>query len=121
MPIHTFTEAGDGHANEDAIDGRRHSADDAIVVCALAAGQGGQSGGATAARVAVSSVLDAACAAAPRTLLTPSTWLDLCATADRSVVGARNGGYCTLVALVATREWVVGASCGDSAAILILD
>ncbi len=121
MIIHTFTEAGDGHANEDAVDRRLHPADSDFALCALADGQGGQSGGAAAARIAVSSVLDAACAMAPPSLLAPSTWLDLCGAADRGAAAPRDVGYCTLVALVATSEWVVGASSGDSAAVLVLD
>jgi hypothetical protein len=120
MLIHTFTEAGEGHTNEDAIAHRSHPANGSFALCALADGQGGRSGGAAAARLAVSSTLDVACEVAPETLLLPSTWFNVCGTADRNVAAANDAGYCTLVGLVITGEWVVGASSGDSAAILIL-
>jgi PPM family protein phosphatase len=48
-------------------------------------------------------------------------WLDVCNVADRGVAAEPDAGYCTLVALVAAGEWVVGASSGDSAAALIFD
>ena len=119
MMIYTFTEARDGHANEDAIAYRSHPATDNFALCALADGQGGRSGGGIAAQTAVLMALNAACAMKTEVLLSPLSWLDICNTADRGVAAEPNTGYCTLVALVATGEWVVGASSGDSAAVLI--
>jgi hypothetical protein len=119
MMIYTFTEARDGHANEDTIAYRSHPANDDFTLCALADGQGGRSGGGIAAQTAVLLALDAACAVKMEALLSPLSWLDVCHTADRGVAAEPNTGYCTLVALVATGEWVVGASSGDSAAVLI--
>jgi len=121
MMIYTFTEAGDGHANEDAIAYRSYPATDDFALCALADGQGGRSGGGIAAQTAVLLALDTACAVKPESLLSPLRWVDVCSAADRGVAAAPDTGYCTLVALVVTDEWVVGASSGDSAAVLILD
>jgi PPM family protein phosphatase len=121
MMIYTFTEAGDGHANEDAIAHRPHPTTDNFALCALADGQGGRSGGGMAAQAAVLLALDAACAVKPEALLSPLKWLDVCNTADKGVAAKPDAGYCALVALVAADEWVVGASSGDSAAVLILD
>jgi serine/threonine protein phosphatase PrpC len=121
MMIYTFTEAGDGHVNEDAIAHRPHTATDNFALCALADGQGGRPGGGIAAQAAVLLALDAACAEKPETLLSPMRWLDVCNVADRGVAAEPDAGYCTLVALVAAGEWVVGASSGDSAAALILE
>src|SRR5215468_10589551 len=121
MMIYTFTEAGDGHANEDAIAYRPYPGAENFALCALSDGQGGRSGGGIAAQTAVLLALDAACAAPPESLLSPLRWVDVCSVADRGVAAAPDTGYCTLVALVATSEWIVGASSGDSAAALILD
>jgi PPM family protein phosphatase len=121
MMIYTFTEAGDGHANEDAIAYRPHPAADNFALCALADGQGGRPGGGMAAQTAVLLALDAACAVKPEALRSPIRWLDICNVADRGVAAEPDIGYCTLVALAAAGEWVVGASSGDSAAVLILE
>lgn len=121
MTIHTFTEAGVGHANEDILEHRQHPSDDSFSLCLLGDGQGGRAGGGQAARVGVASALHGACAAAPRTLLLPSTWLDICGLADRAVAATTDAGYCTLVGVAATPDWVVGASSGDSAAVLLLE
>src|SRR5262245_54876804 len=112
--IYAFTEAGDGHANEDAIAHRPHPSNDNFALCALADGQGGRSGGGVAAQAAVLLALDAACAVNPEALLSPLMWLDVCNVADRGVAAEPDAGYCTLVALVAAGGWVVGGSSGDS-------
>src|SRR5262245_52166456 len=113
MMIYTFTEAGDGHANEDAIAHRLHPATDNFALCALADGQGGRSGGGIAAQAAVSLALDAASAVRPETLLSPLRWLDVCNVADRGVAAEPDAGYCTLVSLAVAGDCVVGASSGD--------
>jgi hypothetical protein len=121
MMIYTFTEAGEEHANEDAIAHRHHPTTDNFALCALADGQGGRSGGGIAAHAAVLLALDAACAVKPEALLSPLRWLDVFNVADRRVAADLDTGYCTLVELVAAGEWVVGASSSDSAAALILE
>jgi serine/threonine protein phosphatase PrpC len=118
--IYAFTEAGDMQANEDAIAYRPHPANNNMALCALADGQGGRSGGGIAAQSAVVLALDAACVVKPEALLSPSKWLDVCSVADRGVAAETDAGFCTLVALAAMGEWVVGASSGDSAAAIIL-
>jgi len=92
MMIYTFTETGNGHANEDAIAHRPHPATDKFALCALADGQGGRSGGGIAAQAAVLLALDTACAMKPETLLSPLRWLDVCSVADTgfSVHDGRN-------------------------------
>jgi hypothetical protein len=57
----------------------------------------------------------------PEALLSPLGWLDACNVADRGVAAEPDAGYCTLVALTAAGEWIVGASSGDSAAALIFE
>jgi hypothetical protein len=121
MMIYTFTEAGDGHVNEDAIAHRPHPATEDFALCALADGQGGRRGGGIAAQTAVLWALCAAGAVEPEDLLSSERWLDVCNLADRGVAAEPDTGYCTLVALAAAGEWVVGASSGDSAAVLILE
>jgi len=121
MEIHMFSEAAAGHANEDAFSHRQHPLDRSVELFALADGQGGQAGGFQAASTAVLSVLDAASLLPPEKLLDPGTWETLGHIADDQVAKAFDAGYCSLVALVVTGEWVVGASAGDSMAILLLD
>jgi PPM family protein phosphatase len=121
MQIYSFSEAGQGHANEDAVATRPHPLDPALALVALADGQGGQPGGGPAARLATAALLAAAAERSLTELLSPNSWIGICRTADRAVAADRDAGYCTLVALCASSEWVVGGSSGDSAAFLILE
>src|SRR5262249_40240844 len=121
MQIYTFSEPGEGHRNEDAIATRAHPADPSATLIALSDGQGGQLGGARAARIAADAALEAASRFPIADLLTPTSWVDICHSADVAVAADREAGYTTLVALCATAEWVVGGSSGDSAAVLLLD
>ena len=54
------SEPGDGHINEDVVVVRPHPGNADVLLCALADGQGGQAGGAAAARVGVEESLRAA-------------------------------------------------------------
>lgn len=110
MTVYTFTEAGYGHANEDAIAHRLHPATDNFALCALADGQGGRSGGGIAAKAAVSLALETACAVRLEALLSPLKWLDVCNVADRGVAAEPDAGYCTLVALAADAPAPVSTS-----------
>jgi hypothetical protein len=117
---HVYSEQGGAHAdNEDAVDVRRHDQDDALWLCCLADGQGGRAGGARAAQVAVQSALTTALAQPPRSLLKPKTCEVLVRAADDAVFADPDAGFTTLVVLVIRDQLVCGASCGDSAAVLL--
>jgi serine/threonine protein phosphatase PrpC len=64
----TYTEAGAGHANEDFALAQPHPADERVLLCALADGQGGRSGGREVAQMAAQKAWDL-------TAQTPVLWL----------------------------------------------
>src|SRR5262245_34443345 len=72
--VTTFSEAG-GHAdNEDAFMARPHPSGSERWLCVLADGQGGQAGGAAAARLACRTMMDAAIRQPIHSLLSPDAW-----------------------------------------------
>lgn len=113
------SEAGEGHANEDVVLVRPHPGDAGVLLCSLADGQGGQAGGARAARVAVEESLRAAASFPVRELFGAAPWYAAVGAADEAVCGDDAAGYCTLVSLCVSAREVWGASCGDSGALLI--
>jgi serine/threonine protein phosphatase PrpC len=119
--MHHFThsEAGYNHKNEDAIAVQRHPRDVNTVLCALADGQGGQPGGAAAAQTAVLKCLESAAEYSIKQLFDRSTWAGILKDADRAVSECGDAGFTTLIGLCVTERRVCGASCGDSAALLI--
>ena len=119
--IHSLThsEAGEGHANEDVALVRPHPDDAGVLLCALADGQGGQAGGAAAARVAVEESLRAASSFPAKELREAAPWYAVVGAADEAVCEDDAAGYCTLVSLVVSAREVWGASCGDSGALLL--
>lgn len=117
----THTEAGHGHSNEDRVLVREHPADASLLLCALADGQGGRSGGALAAELAIAEALRAAERFAPAELATPSVWRAVGYAADRAVSDDAEAGFTTLVALAVGDGAVTGCSAGDSAALLVVD
>jgi PPM family protein phosphatase len=119
---HVYSEQGGAHAgNEDAVDACQHSQDSGLWLCCLADGQGGQAGGARAAQAAVQSALTAALAQSPRSLLKPKTCEGIVRAADDAVYTDPEAGFTTLVVLAMRDRLVCGASCGDSAAVLLQD
>jgi hypothetical protein len=119
---HVYSEQGGAHpGNEDAVEVRQHHQDSGLWLCCLADGQGGQAGGARAAQVAVESALAAALAQSPRSLLRPKTCEGIVRTADDAVYADPQAGFTTLVMLAMRDRLVCGASCGDSAAVLLQD
>jgi hypothetical protein len=111
----THSEAG-GHAhNEDAFVLRPHPADPQSYLCAVADGQGGQSGGGAAARRACDTFLAVASQAPLAELMSLRHWDDILAHVDRVVADDPHAGFTTLVTFCVARGHLAGASCGDSA------
>ncbi len=113
------SEAGDWHANEDVAVVYPHPGDAGLLLCALADGQGGQAGGAKAARVAVEETLRAASSFPADTLFKASPWYPVVSAADEAVCEEDEAGFCSLISLCISGWQVCGASCGDCAALLL--
>jgi serine/threonine protein phosphatase PrpC len=119
MPYFVHSEAGYNHQNEDAVEVQAHPKDGSILLCALADGQGGQYGGAAAAQIAVQKCLQLGSAYGAKQLLDPAIWCEILSGADDAVSQEPSAGYTTLIGLCVTHNGIYGASCGDSAALLI--
>ena len=115
----TFTEAGDNHINEDAVQVRSYPGRADFALCSLADGQGGRSGGARAAQVAVEESLRAALSFPADALKQAASWYPVVSAADDAVSEDDDAGFCTLVSLGVSLQYVCGASCGDSGALLL--
>jgi len=72
-------------------------------------------GGGPAARLACKSCLDSASSIPTWKLVAPSIWIDILLQADGAVGADPACGFTTLVACCIHKDWVCGASCGDSA------
>jgi PPM family protein phosphatase len=120
MNVYHHTEVGNHPSNEDAIGFVRRGDETDALICALSDGQGGQPGGAPAAQHAVTACLEFAQARPGRELLDPFGWVSVGESVDRSVMRLPEAGFATLVGAAVTSEFVAGASCGDSAAGLLL-
>ena len=120
-PIHhwTHSEPGHDHANQDVALVRPHPDDALSLLCALADGQGGRSGGAEAAHLAASECLSAASTFPAASLLDEAAWYPIVNAADEAVCEDDDAGYTTLVGLCVSAGVVCGASCGDSGALLL--
>jgi serine/threonine protein phosphatase PrpC len=117
--IFTFSEAG-GHAiNEDAFMIQAHPSDPGCLLVALADGQGGQAGGGPAARLACQAALASAARLSVASFAGVGAWTTSLATADQEVCADRDAGLTTLVAFSLYKDQLVGASSGDSAALLL--
>lgn len=115
----TLSEPGNSHQNEDVVMIRSHPHDAEVLLCALADGQGGQFGGGKAARVAVEETLRKAALHSPGKLCKGATWREITRAADATVCQEENAGYTTLIGFCVTHNFLCGASCGDSALLLI--
>jgi PPM family protein phosphatase len=119
ISVTSFSEAG-GHAvSEDAFEVRRHPADPDCWLCVLADGQGGQAGGADAARIACRFAAEAACQLAPQHLSKPSMWIILLKEADAAVRAEPDAGFTTLIGFSIAGDALHGASSGDSAVLVV--
>jgi hypothetical protein len=110
-----FTEQGNHRVNEDAFSVGSHPEDARWTMCFLADGQGGQVGGARAARLACESAMTSCLKRSPPSLGVVSTWLSLLAEVDREVTRDPEAGFTTLIAFCLTPTHLLGASHGDSA------
>jgi hypothetical protein len=120
MPtVHTFTEAG-GHAhNEDLFLVQPSPHDPDCWLCVLADGVGGQPGGARAARLACEATMATAVKLPVAALETMEVWGELLEGVDADVAADPDAGFTTLIGFCVTSANVVGASCGDSAVLLV--
>ena len=117
--VQTFSEVG-GHAvNEDAFAVRVHPRDPSVTICFVADGQGGQPGGGPASELACSTGIELAVGIAPERLTDERAWAGIMRAIDEVVRADAVAGLTTLVGLCVTADRVVGASCGDSAAVLV--
>ena len=114
-----FSEAGHNHANEDFARVQSHPYNVGALIGVLADGQGGQFGGGAAARVAVQRCFELALARSVAELLERQTWREILRAADEAVEADADAGFTTLIGLCATETQICGASCGDSAALLV--
>jgi hypothetical protein len=115
----TFSEAG-GHAvSEDAFEVHRHPSAPDFWLGFLADGQGGQAGGAEAARIACRVAAEAALPLSPPQLSDSWKWTGLLQKADAAVAADRNAGFTTLIGLGILGDVLYGTSCGDSAVLVV--
>jgi PPM family protein phosphatase len=119
VDIQSYSEVGGHRLNEDAFCVRAHPLDPDCWLCFVADGQGGQAGGGAAAQLACQTALAAALGCRPQGLIDPSTWPAILRQADAAVAADSVAGFTTLVGLSVYRDRVVGASSGDSAALLV--
>ena len=113
------SEVGEGHANEDVALVRPHPGDAGVLLCSLSDGQGGQAGGAAAARIAAEESLRAASSFPAKELFGAAPWYAIVGAADEAVCEDDAAGYCTLISLCVSAREIWGASCGDSGALLV--
>jgi PPM family protein phosphatase len=121
ISVTTFSEAGGHPVNEDAFKVHRHPTAPDCWLCFLADGQGGQAGGAEAARIACRVAAEAAFRFASQQLSEPSMWVSLLKQADAAVCADPDAGFTTLIGLCINGESLHGASSGDSAVLVVSD
>lgn len=110
-------EAGFDHNNEDLVRVARHAS--GAMLCILADGMGGQFGGARAAAVAVEKSIESALALSANDLRREAHWVQVASVADDTAEADIEAGFTTLIALCIDEDTVCGASCGDSAVLLM--
>jgi serine/threonine protein phosphatase PrpC len=115
---YSFSAAG-GHAvNEDAFVLQPFQSG-AAWLAALADGQGGRSGGRRAAQLACETAIREALELPTERRGDARSWAEVLGRADAAVAADRDAGFATLVGLYVEENRVVGASCGDSAALAV--
>jgi serine/threonine protein phosphatase PrpC len=113
----TYTEAAHGHTNEDCGVVQPHPSNERVLLCALADGQGGRSGGREASQIAVNSALAYLAKQSPNDLVDVREWFIGAEKADDEVSRDAEAGFTTLVLCGLTASGVCGVSNGDSAAV----
>ena len=116
--IASYTAPGEGSENQDAYEIHPHPENAEYRLFALADGQGGREGAATAASTACRTLIRAASSYAPGDLIRSQSWKQLMPLADKAVLHDCTAGFTTLVAFCITPMGVCGASSGDSAVLL---
>jgi serine/threonine protein phosphatase PrpC len=119
VSVQSFSAAGGNRPNEDAFALRPHPLDSDLWLCFVADGQGGRSGGGRAARLACETGVGAATGFAPERLGEPAVRSSILRSADEAVRADPAAGFTTVVGLGVRRNHVIGASSGDSAAVLV--
>jgi PPM family protein phosphatase len=119
IAVQTFSAAGGDRPNEDAFAWRQHPLDPDLRLCFVADGQGGRAGGGTAAQRACQVGLDLATNCAPEDLGQLLVWVGVLGSIDAAVLADPAAGFTTVVGMGVRPNQVVGASCGDSAAVLV--
>ena len=118
--IASYTAPGEGSENEDAYEIQPHPSNTELNICALADGQGGREGAATAAHTACRSLIQTvADCRPPATLTRAQNWEPMMRRTDQAVLNDPAAGFTTLVAFCITPSCICGASSGDSAALLV--
>lgn len=117
MPFHVATAAASyREATEDRL--AVHQLDGGVVVV-VADGVGGFSGGGRAADLAVK-IVGEAIEHGTFNLFSPDPWVELLIHADAIVASDRHAGETTIVVVAVAEDGrVVGASCGDSGAVMV--
>jgi len=101
--------------NEDAIRIVRHPQDRALLIVALADGQGGRAGGKEAANIACDTAVEQMASAKPANLMKPKVMTEAVKSSDQAVQSESLAGFTTLVIAAITPTFLAGASNGDSA------
>ena len=109
--VFTFSEAGGHPANEDAFVVAPLPGDPEGRFVCVADGQGGRAGGAVAAR--------RACDTAASLAGGEGDWRDILGRADRAVADDTRAGFTTLIGFGIAGDTISGASCGDSAVLVV--
>jgi len=117
--LHTYSNVGGHRVNEDAFVAHRHPADPDCWLVVLADGQGGRAGGAAAANLACQSATTLAAEYTPAQLSDSTVWQDILTRTDAVVAADPSAGFTTVVGLCVRGDRLAGASCGDSAALMI--
>lgn len=119
VSVQACSEVGGHRLNEDAFRVQAHPLDPDCWLCFVADGQGGQAGGGPAALLACETALAAALRSRPDRLIDPPLWTGILREADAAVAADPGAGFTTLVGLCVSKGRVIGASSGDSAALLV--
>ena len=121
VSVHSFSEVGGHLHNEDAFAVQSHPSNGELIFCCVADGQGGRSGGGRAARLACRIATELVVNLSPARLMDPLTWTDVLRRIDEAVEADDAAGFTTFVGLCWCDNRLVGASSGDSAALLLCE